>query len=511
MQTASCAHGISLRQLLPHSSIFGDRDIRISSCCSDPRSCRPGDLYVALETPDGDGHQSVREAIRRGAAAIVAERLLPVKRPLCLVTDSREAYGQICQELAGRPAEQLRTIGVTGTNGKTTTSLLIQSVLGAAAQPTGAMTTIAYDDGAEQMAPRRTTPLAAELADWLARMAANGCQNAVVEVSSRALAEKRTAGTGFDVAVLTNVRRDHLDYHRSLTNYRRVKASLVRQLKPKGFAVLNADDPYSRRLLERLDCPVLTFGLHTEAELTGTVIERQAGEQVFLISAGNETAAVRTRLFGDHHIYNCLAAGAVGLGLGLDLLAIARGLEAVERIPGRMEPIVCGQPFGVYVDYGRSPDALAVSLRALRQVTAGRVLCVFGADAGRDPAERPLLGRVVERTAHLGIITNHNPRDEEPLQIAHDILDGYERPARAHLLPNRAEAIRWTLAQARPGDAVLIAGKGDQCLDVVGDEAQPFDDREVARQCLAELPDEVPAEEPHSYILPFPTGAELAN
>jgi UDP-N-acetylmuramoyl-L-alanyl-D-glutamate--2,6-diaminopimelate ligase len=199
------------------------------------------------------------------------------------------------------------------------------------------------------------------------------------------------------------------------------------------------------------------------------------------------------------------------LGLGLNLTDIARGLEALEQVPGRLEPIVCGQPFGVYVDYGRSPDALAVSLRTLRQVTSGRVFCVFGADARRDRAERPLLGRVVERNAHVGIITNNNPRREQPLQIVHDILDGYERPARAHILPDRAEAIRWALGEARADDAVLIAGKGDQSVQMIGDEKQFFDDREVARSWLQEVGAKLDYEEPRPRILSVSRGAELVN
>lgn len=511
MHTTHRAQGISLRKLLPDSQVLGARDIRIRSCVVDPSCVQPGDLFVALETRDFDGHDHVDEALHRGAAAVVAERLLPIGTPLCLVPDSREAFGQICQELAGQPARRLRTIGVTGTNGKTTTSLLIASVLRAASQATGVTTGMFYDDSEQQVPATQTTPQSPELAKWMSRMAGHDCRNAVLEISSHALAEKRTAGVAFDVAVVTNVRRDHLDDHGSLQNYRRLKARLVQQLKPQGFGVLNADDPVSRQWLKRLECPVLTFGMHSPAEVTAAVVERYAGEQTFLLTAGHETAAVQTRMFGDHHVYNCLAAAATGLGLGLDLTTIARGLEALEQIPGRLEPIVCGQPFGVYVDYGRSPDALAVSLRALRQVTTGRVICVYGADAARDPAERPLLGRVVERNAHVGIIANNNPRQVQPLQIAHDILDGYERPARAHILPNRAEAIRWALGEARTGDAVLITGQGDQQCQVIGDDEQFFDDREVAHEWLREIGTNIDYAEPPAHILSFPRGAELAN
>lgn len=511
MQSPHPAEGVSLRKVFPHSRIYGSQDIRISSCCADPHVCRRGDLFVAVESPELDGHDFADEAVRRGAKAILAERQLPVDTPICIVPDSRDAYGHLCQTLAGHPSLHLRTIGISGTNGKTVTSLLIASVLKAAKQATGVLSTIAYDDGSERVPAARTTPAASELANWMARMRASGCVNAVLEVSSRALAEKRIAGVGFDAAVLTNLRRDHLDFHGTITNYRQAKARLFQHLKPAGFAVVNADDPASKFLLKNLDCPTITVGMRMPAELSAEVVERYAGEQTILLTAGNETVAVQTRMFGDHHAHNCLAAAAVGLVLGLDLTTVARGLESVDCIPGCLEPIVCGQPFGVYVDSARTPDTLAVSLRTLRQVTSGRVICVFGADADRDPGERPLLGRVVERSADLGIITCDNPRWEPPLEIAHDIIDGYRRPARAHVLPNRAEAIRWALGQAEPGDAILIAGKGDQGGQIVGDDEQDFDDREVASEWLFEVGAKIDYQQHDREVIPFNSGVQFAN
>jgi UDP-N-acetylmuramoyl-L-alanyl-D-glutamate--2,6-diaminopimelate ligase len=511
MQTSTRASRVSLRELFPQGRIVGSQDIRISSCCDDAHRCRPGDLFAAVQTAAGDGQAAIEEAIRRGAKAILAEQLPPVDVPTCLVADTREAFGRLCQRLAGDPSGKMRTVGITGTNGKTTTAWLLDSIFRAAGQRNGLLSSIVNSDGYERVATSRTTPPARELASWLARMAENDCSTSVVEVSSRALAERRTAGVEFDVAVLTNLRRDHLNYHGSIFNYRRVKSRLFEHLKPDGAVVVNADDSASRFALQRLDRPVLTVGLHTPAELTATIVERHACEQTFLLSAGDETAAVQTRMFGDHHVYNCLCAAAVGLLMGLPLTAIARGLEAVEKIPGRLEPLACGQPFGVYVDAARSPDALAVTLRTLRQVTAGRVICVFGADAANDPAHRPLLGRVVERVANLGVITNDNPRNQQPLQIAHDILDGYDRPARAHLLPNRAEAIRWALSQARPGDAVLIAGKGERQYQVIRNEKHPFDDRIVARQWLQQIGSQIDYEKEKPRVIAFAARAPLAN
>jgi UDP-N-acetylmuramoyl-L-alanyl-D-glutamate--2,6-diaminopimelate ligase len=481
------ARGISLRDTLPDGRIYGGDDIRALACSSDWRTCRPGDLYVALVGVEGDGHDEVRAAVQNGAAAVLAERVLPIGVPTYVVDDTREAFGQVCQSLAGRPSRQMRVVGVTGTNGKTTTSLLIKAVMEAAGRLTGTTNSLCYGDGYEYVDAHRTTPSAPELADWMARMAAGGCSEAVVEVSSRALAQRRTAGIEFDAAVLTNVRRAHLDYHGSVLNYRRAKQRLLDQLSPHGFAVLNADDPATQHLLSHIDNPVLTIGMHSVAELTATVVERHPSQQTFLLSAGNETVPVRTAMIGDHHVYNCLAAAAVGLVADIDLTTVVRGLESVHHIPGRMERLECGQPFGVYVDSANNPDTLAVALRALRQTARGRVICVFGAPGERGQDQRPLLGRVVERGADVAIITSDNPGYEQPLAIAHDILDGFDRPARPVIRPDRAAAIELALSEARQGDAVLIAGKGNQDSQLIGGNRLLHDDREIARNWLYQV------------------------
>jgi UDP-N-acetylmuramoyl-L-alanyl-D-glutamate--2,6-diaminopimelate ligase len=315
-------------------------------------------------------------------------------------------------------------------------------------------------------------------------MAASGCGHAVVELSSMALARRSAAGLPLDAAVLTNLRSEHLDYHGSTLNYRRAKAKVFDLLKPEGFAVANADDPASRHFVDSLECPLITVGVRSPAEMNATVVERSVGEQTFLLSAGSETVAVRTRLIGDHHVHNCLSAAAIGLVLGIELPAIARGLESVESLPGRLERIECGQPFGVFVDHGHSPDRLATSLNALRHVTRGRILCLYSPEHGGGRQVRPLLGRTAERLAHVTIIAGHGARDPRFLAIAHDVQDGYDRPARARVIPDRAKAIDWALGQARGGDTVLIAGG---CPHAAADSTiQPFDDAEFARAWLYE-------------------------
>lgn len=485
LQSLECAGGVSLSQLLPQGRIFGAQDVQALSVCGDAHSCLSGDVFVALDDGSQDGHECYHEAIERGAAAIIAERVLPVQVPVCVVPNSQVAYGQLSQSLAGNPADAMTMVGVTGTNGKTTTSLLIAAVLKAAGQRAGVMSTIGRSDSVETKPAARTTPAPPELATWLARMVGKGCTHAITEVSSQALAQGRTAGLEFDAAVLTNLRRDHIDYHGSVLNYRNAKARLFEQLKPHGFVVINADDQASQLLLPKLNCPVITVGQREPAEITASVIEQHKSEQTFLLQAGNESIPVRTQMIGHHHIANCLSATAVGLVMGVDLMTIARGLESVTHLPGRLERIECGQEFGVYVDSADTPDRLAVALKELRRVTSGRVLCVFGHPEDRSPDDRPMLGRVIERAADLGVLTSGHIPPTAPLQQIHDMLDGYDHPSRAHVIPGRANAISWALDQAQTGDTVLIAGEGQ--LGQPEQTQQPHTaDYELARDWLYE-------------------------
>jgi UDP-N-acetylmuramoyl-L-alanyl-D-glutamate--2,6-diaminopimelate ligase len=481
----SSVGGVSLRQLLPTATLFGATDILVQACTADSRTCRPGDLFAALVGSHVDGHDYVSQAVERGAAAVLTERFVPaVAAPVCVVPDTRIAFGQICQALAGNPSQQLKVIGVTGTNGKTSTCWLIASVLEAGGYSAGLTGTILNSDGATVDPSDMTTPPAPLLADLLARMAANNCTHAVVEVSSHALAQARTAGIELDAGCITNVRRDHLDFHNSIENYRQTKSRLLKQIRTGGCAVLNADDAVCRGFLQSFNGPALSIGIENSAELTATIIERHASEQTFLLHAGNDTVPVRTQVIGEGHVYNCLTAAAIGLLYGISLTDIVRGLERLEKIPGRMERLECGQPFGVFVDYAHTPDALASVLRSLRAITSGRLLCVFGAGGQRDKEKRPLMAEAVEAVADLAVVTDDNPRRENPAKIRRDILRGFQRSDAVVVKPDRAEAICWALGQAEPGDCVLIAGKGHEDHQVVGGQRHWFDDREISRQWL---------------------------
>lgn len=478
---------VSLRSLFAGAQFLGAADVLASSASCDTRTCRPGDVFVALVGDDVDGHDFIGQALELGASAIVAQRPVSCAVPCCLVGDTREAYGVLCQALAGNPQQSLKLIGVTGTNGKTTTSHLIASILEAAGMPCGVMGTLGSSDSVDQTPASLTTPSAHVLANWLARTAGHGCQYAVLEVSSHAVAQRRIAGLEFSEIVLTNLRRDHLDYHRTVADYHRAKTELFQYLSSRGVAVINADDAASRACVPLIPGGVLSFGLKRPADITAALVERYKSEQTFLLTAGDATVAVRTAMIGDHHIHNCLAATAVALAEGIDLATIARGLEAVQSVPGRMERIECGQPFGVFVDFAHTADALSAVLAALREVTAGKLLCVFGAGGNRDSEKRPHMGRAVEDLADLAIVTTDNPRREEPSAIAADILSGMQHPCEARWVPDRSEAIHYALSLAGPDDVVLIAGRGHETHQTVGYEQLALDDREVARRYLYNL------------------------
>ncbi|MBN2475853.1 MAG: UDP-N-acetylmuramoyl-L-alanyl-D-glutamate--2,6-diaminopimelate ligase [Pirellulales bacterium] len=477
----------SLRELLAEAKVFGIDDVWISGCTCDSRRVKPGYLFAALPGIRHDGHQFIAEAVARGCVAVLSPRPVDnVAVPTCVVDHVGEVFGQICQALAGHPSRALKVIGVTGTNGKTTTSCLIASILTTAKRRVGLLGTLGYLDGRAIEESHWTTPPAEQLAAWLARMVGNGCSHAVMEVSSHALDQARVAGVRFDAACVTNVTRDHLDYHPTIDDYRLAKSKLFDYLPAEAFAVINADDPVSAGYLRQIDGPVLTVGIHSAAEITATPIERCLSEQTFLLTAGSETIPVRTAMIGTHHVYNCLVAAAVGLTYGIDLPTVVRGLESAEHVPGRLERLECGQPFGVFVDYAHTPDALEGCLKTLREVTDGRLICVFGAGGDRDRRKRPLMGRAVESVADVALVTSDNPRTEDPETIIRDVLAGFRSPQKAEVVADRAGAIRRALAEARPGDCVLLAGKGHEDYQIVGDRRLPLDDGEIARQWLYE-------------------------
>ena len=479
------AAGVSLRLALADELTARPRDVRATSCTSEYRHVRKGDVFVALAGAESDGHDFALEAARRGAAAVVCERMLPVfDVPQFVVRNSRVAYGKLCQALVGNPAEQLKVIGVTGTSGKTTVVRLLASILNIAGFEAGAIDSLAHWDGLECQPTTDAELSPPVLARWLGQMAANGMSHAIVEVSSRDLIQSALAGVELDAACITQVGRDHLDWHGSLDNYRQAKRRILDHLHADGIAILNADCQPSMRMLAELDGPALTIGLRQQAEITAEIVEQHINEQTFVLTAGDDSVGVRTAIVGDQQVYNCLTAAALCLSYGIELTTIARGLEAMDELPGRMQRIACGQEFAVLVDVANTPDTLRACLKAARNVTSGRVICVFGANGEMQQDHLPALGRVAGSLADVSVVTTTGPRERGSRDFTRQIVAGFTDPQNAHVILDRAEAIAWGLEQASEGDTVVLAGMGDRLYPSGNTNELPWDDGDVVRRVL---------------------------
>ena len=492
---------VTLRRLFPQASFVGCGDLRVTHATDRSRDCGPNSLFAVIRGTRADGNQFVREALDRGATALLSDRPhADVAVPQCIVPDVRKAYAELWNALMAQPTRHLGLAGVTGTNGKTTTTWLIRSILQASGRQTGLLGTIEYHDGVGREPASLTTPDSATLSRWLAAMVSQQTMHAAMELSSHALDQRRTAGTQLDAAIITNITQDHFDYHLNFTAYRRSKLRIFDLLKPAGLAIVNIDDRGSRSCLEESPKRTMTYGFDPAADVRAEAVEATLCGTNFRLCCGAEEYPVQTRLIGRHNVSNCLAAAAVGMHFGASPQQIAAGIAALECVPGRMEPIECGQPFQVFVDYAHTDDALRNAIRSLRPLTLRRILCVFGAGGDRDRTKRPLLGKAASE-ADLPIVTSDNPRSEDPSMIVRDILGGFDAERRQpYVEVDRERAIRWALQHAGPGDAVLIAGKGHETEQICGASRQHFDDREVARECLADLYPKSLSGHPHLQI-----------
>lgn len=477
--------GISLKEILPKCQIFGADSVRVSACCHDWNQIQPGDLYVAKVGFEKDGHDHIRVAARKGATAILCERFVVSDVPVCLVDDTREAYGQICQRLVGTPKDQMKMIGVTGTDGKSIVTQIIRSVFQKAGFRAGFVSSLGFCDGIVTNDVSQTTPQPPQLAANLGELVANGCDVAILEASSAGIAERRLSGIEFDACVFTNVKKDHMDSYGTLKSYQRIKTNLLNRLKPSGFAVVNSDDKFLNKWVGQIDCPALTYGMRNYSEISAERIEQSANGQTFLLAAGDETIPVHTSIIGDFYIRHCLAAATLGLTFGLQLEDIVAGIEDVVSIPGRMELVAQGQDFPVFIDAAKTPSQLSAMLKTLRSISpTGKVRCVFGGAERVSKIQRAGLGTVAEKYADQTIISGVDIHNESALAIAHDILDGYDDVAKAHVIPNRAAAIKYVLESAEAGDVVLIAGLGERPTSFGFNAELSLTDREICETWL---------------------------
>ena len=462
----SCTEAVSLKKTLKrvckrvHCS-FGT-NIKIKSCTADPDEVRPGDLFFALPDRE-DFEESVGLAIHHGCCAVVAGRPThgAEQVPFFVVSNVGECYAAVCHALLDDPAKSLKMIGITGTSGKTLTSYLVSGVLAEAGYQVGLIGSLGIFDGSMLHPATDADLLPPQLAAWLYRMMMNGCTHVIVEAPSRMIAQGYLGGIKFDAICLTNIRRDHLDYHKTVEQYRRSKLGIFRYAKKHALAICNVDDRITEAVIPLIDQPLLSVGIRNHAEVGSTLIERCASEQTFIVTAGTEATPYRTKMIGDDHIYNCLLATALGIGLEIDLKTIVRGIERVESVPGRMERIECGQDFNVYIDSARTVDSLSGVLRTVREVTAGRLICVFGTDAHHEQARRATVAKMLESLSDTVILTSASDYlDSESAMAACDIGRCFVSDRAAKIVPDRAEAMALGLSEAKSGDTVLIVGLG---------------------------------------------------
>lgn len=469
-----------------------DPHMRIESLCCDSRRVLPGALFFALPGSRTDGAQFVAQAVEKGAVAIVTEAVLPAcASPLVHVPDARAAMADMAAAFHLHPADRLGVMGVTGTNGKTTTAFLVKHLLDAAQRRCGLIGTVKYCVGESEMDAPRTTPESLDLQEMLARMLDAGNKTVAMEVSSHALVQHRVRAIEFDAAVFTNLTQDHLDYHKTMEQYFEAKAELFEavaaQKKKRGRAIINIDDRYGHRLSVRFQrkMPVVTYGRRFGSDFRATDVRFDATGSAYHLEARGRSYLVRSPLIGSFNIYNSLAAIAAAASMGMEVRAAIAAIASAPQVPGRLERVPAKRSFQVFVDYAHTEDALRSVLRTLRELKPNRLITVFGCGGNRDRAKRPLMAAASEELSDWSILTSDNPRSEDPAQILSEMRAGL-RGNRHEEIVDRTEAIRQAVNMARARDIVLIAGKGHETYQEFADRKIPFDDAAIARGLIEE-------------------------
>ncbi len=481
-----------LNSLQP-SEIKGSTEVSILRICCDSRQVEKGSLFFALRGEKLDGNRFVQEAVHRGAVAVVTDAgEVRVPSGICLlhVGDARRSMAMTASAFYGHPTRSVQLVGITGTNGKTTTSYILHSIFRARQECAGLIGTIECLIGDRSIPSQNTTPESVHLQGFLAELRDQGCLRAVMEVSSHALEMHRVDGCHFRVAVFTNLTRDHLDFHQTMDRYFDAKRKLFYGVEspPPEWAVLNLDDDHGARLNAEVPSRKLTYGLHSAADVHASAVEFSFDGLRFTAQTPRGSIPVESTLAGTPNVYNILAALASSIAMDIDMDTIRQGIRNLRSVPGRFERVDCGQPFAVIVDYAHTDDALKNAITTARGLTKGRVITVFGCGGDRDRTKRPLMGEVAGRLSDFTILTSDNPRSEDPLRIIADAVVGLQRATDRYAVePDRGNAIRRALEEAHDGDLVLLAGKGHETYQVLADRTFHFDDREVAREILSGL------------------------
>lgn len=464
------------------------KSVEITALCRDSRKVTPGCLFVCIRGTGVDSHAFAAQVIAQGAAAVVVERDMGMPQQI-LVPDSRAAWGRLCANWFGHPSQRLHLIGVTGTNGKTSTTYLLKAILEQAGHTVGLIGTIRNLIGNREIAAGHTTPDAYELQEMFAQMADAGCDYAVMEISSHALDQGRVEGCRFDAGIFTNLTQDHLDYHGTMENYAAAKKRLFSLC---DLAVLNKDDGWYSIMKEGLPCREITYAeKNGTAEYTARLVQEHPDGVEFELVSGAQTGHIRLATPGHFSVYNALGAAACACALGVPFSVVAEALGQAGIVKGRAEVVPTGRNFTVVIDYAHTPDGVENICRTLNACKAGRLVTVFGCGGDRDRTKRPKMGKAAAQLSDFVVVTSDNPRSEEPTAIIEDILPGVAETGKPHtVIPNRVEAIRWAVSHAQAGDTILLAGKGHETYQIIKDKTIHLDEREIVAEALALLPDE---------------------
>jgi UDP-N-acetylmuramoyl-L-alanyl-D-glutamate--2,6-diaminopimelate ligase len=498
MKLSQLLEGVTVSKLFQtmYGQMVVTHEVEIGRVRYDSRKIQRGDCFVAIKGATSDGHTFIQSAINQGAKVVVLQDDKVLPDPLCMhagvikvvVPDSRRALAVMSANYFGHPSKKLKFVGITGTNGKTTTSHLVKAILEAGGEKVGLVGTIEYQIGAQIIPATHTTPESLELNELFASMVENNCTSVSMEVSSHALDQSRVYGLDFDVAVFTNLTQDHLDYHATMDNYFKAKKILFTYLKPSGCAVINQDDRWGVQLLGSVEAKKISYGINSTADIFAKEVKLSINGTTLVVSNGQRECTVSTPLIGMFNVYNVLAAYTTGIALGLSQEQILTGIRNLRNIRGRFERIASLAGWTAIVDYAHTPDALENCLKTIRDVlpkkNRGHIITVFGAGGDRDKTKRPMMGRIAGDYSDLVIVTSDNPRTEAPETIIDDVMRGITRHASVLREVDRQTAIERAIKCAQRDDVVLIAGKGHEDYQIIGKEKKHFSDREVVENLL---------------------------
>lgn len=459
-------------------------DIEISGITSDSRLVKAGYAFVCISGVTGDGHDYADSAVNKGAAVVISEHSTGVANEI-IVSDTREIYADMCATWFGNPANDLKLIGVTGTNGKTSVTYMLKTILEKAGYKVGLIGTIQNMIGEEVLPAKNTTPGVYELNHLFSLMKEKGCTYVVMEVSSHALEQKRVCNLCFEAAIFTNLTQDHLDYHITMENYLAAKKKLFQMCKT---AVVNADDEYSKLITDGLDCRVVSYSLGDSSTYSAKAVKYQPASVEYELVSNTILNHIKFNTGGKFSVYNSMCAAVTAIELGIPVTEVAAAIAEIKGIKGRAESVPTNRDFTVIIDYAHTPDGLKNILSTFRECKKNRVIALFGCGGDRDKTKRPIMGNIAVRYADYVIVTSDNPRSEEPMEIIKDILvgtEGVKTPVK--VIENRIEAIKYAVSIAKKDDIVVLAGKGHETYQILKDKTIHLDEREIVNEALSEL------------------------